>query len=183
MSHHARYFRGVDPFVRLNLTEDGGFTWDSLEIPPPPPLPNLFEQDLAGLYDPYLIAPGAGYFRLFCRYFENEEMIDRDFLYKTFDGGENWEILEAPRGEIYYIDDQIMYSVSRDINISLDAGASWQLVKSVNWDGEFSFIDQFTAVGVAYDPDDDEYALVKTTDGFSSIQIIEPVVIAPFTTR
>jgi hypothetical protein len=57
------------------------------------------------------------------------------------------------------------------------------LVKTVNWDGQFSFADENTALGIAYDPDDDQFALVKTTDGCSTFQIISPEVIAPYTTR
>lgn len=179
----TRDFRGVDPYVRVNFSEDGGITWDAVEIPPPPPLPDLFQSGLGDLFDPYLIAPGEGYFRLFSRHFENDVMIDRDFLYKTSDSGLNWEILETPGGDIYYIDDQVLYSVSRDIYRSVDSGLTWQKVKSVSWDGNFSFIDKNTAWGIAYDPDDNEYALVKTIDGCKSFIIIEPKLLEPGTIR
>jgi len=179
----TRDFRGVDPNVRINLTSDSGITWDSVEIPPPPPLPNLFQHDLAGLYDPYLISSGHGYFRLFSRYFENDLMIDRDFLYKTSNNGADWEILEAPMGDFYYINDLVIFSIGREIYKSTDGGVSWKFVKSVNWDGKFSFTDQNNALAVAYDPDDDEYALVKTTDGCKTFTIIKPQLLDPGTTR
>jgi photosystem II stability/assembly factor-like uncharacterized protein len=179
----TRDFRGVDPHIRLNLTSDSGITWNSVEIPPPPPLPDLFQHNLAGLYDPYLITSGHGYFRLFCRYFENDLMIDRDFLYKTSNNGVDWEILEAPRGDFYYINDLVIFSIGREIYKSTDGGVSWQFVKSVNWDGKFSFADQNNALAVAYDPDDDEYALVKTTDGCKTFTIIKPQLLDPGTTR
>jgi len=179
----TRDFRGVDPHVRINLTSDSGITWDSVEIPPPPPLPDLFQHDLAGLYDPYLISSGNGYFRLFSRYFENDNMIDRDFLYKTSNNGADWEILEAPRGEFYYINDLVIFSIDREISKTTDGGLSWQFVKSVNWDGKFSFTDQNNALAVVYDPDDDEYALVKTSNGCKSFTIINPRLLDPGTTR
>jgi hypothetical protein len=179
----TRDFRGVDPFVRLNFSTDGGTTWDAWELPPPPSLPDLFQVGLADLFDPYLIAPGAGYFRLFSRIMVNEEIVDQEFLYRTSDSGANWEILEMPQGDLYYINEQVIYSISRDIYRSKDSGETWQFIKNVNWDGDFSFIDGNTALGIAYDPDDDEYALVKTTDGFSSIEIIIPQVITSQTTR
>lgn len=174
----TRDFRGVDPFVHLNLTQDGGFTWEALEIPAPPAVPNVFLEGACGLYDPYLISPGLGFFRLSCLYFENDQRMNQDFLYKTSDGGYTWNILNAPGGDIYYISDQIMYAVSREIYRSDDGGASWQLIRTVYWDVHFSFINQDTAWGVAYDPDDDEYALVKTTDGCNSFSIIKPELIS-----
>jgi hypothetical protein len=179
----TRDFRGVDPLVRLNVSEDGGTTWDSWELPPPPSIPDLFQVGVGDLFDPYLIAPGRGYFRLFGRILVNDQINDREFLYKTSDSGANWEILEIPSGDLYYINGQVIYSISRDIHWSVDSGNTWQLIKSVNWDGEFSFIDVNTALGIAYDPDDNEYALVKTTDGFRSIEIIIPQVITSQTRR
>jgi photosystem II stability/assembly factor-like uncharacterized protein len=179
----TRDFRGVDPFVRLNISQDGGFTWDSWELPPPPSLPDLFQGGLADLFDPYLLSPGKGYFRLFSRRMENDQIVDQEFLYKTNDSGQTWEILEIPAGELYYIDENTMYSVSRDIHRSEDAGETWQKVKSVNWDGKFSFLDKNNAYGIAYDPDDNEYALIKTTDGCSNFEIISPQVITSQTQR
>lgn len=174
----TRDFRGVDPFVHLNLTQDGGFTWEALKIPAPPSVPDVFLRGACGLYDPYLISPGQGFFRLSCLYFENDQRMDQDYLYKTSDSGATWNILYAPGGDIYYISDQIMYAVRREIYRSDDGGVNWQLIRTVNWDGHFSFINQDTAWGVAYDPDDDEYALVKTTDGCNSFSIIKPELIS-----
>jgi photosystem II stability/assembly factor-like uncharacterized protein len=179
----TRDFRGVDPFVRLNISQDGGFTWESWELPPPPSLPDLFQGGLADLFDPYLFAPGKGYFRLFSRHMENDQIVDQEFLYKTNDSGQSWEILEIPGGDLYYIDENTIYSVSRDIHLSEDGGETWQKVKSVNWDGKFSFLDKNNAYGIAYDPDDNEYALIRTTDGCSSIEIISPQVVTSQTQR
>jgi hypothetical protein len=179
----TRDFRGVDPFVRLNVSEDGGTTWESWELPPPPSLPDLFQFGVGDLFDPYLVSPGRGYFRLFSRILVNDQIADQEFLYKTSDSGVNWEILEIPSGKLYYINGQVIYSISRDIHLSIDGGETWQLIKSVNWDSDFSFIDVNTALGIAYDPDDNEYALVKTTDGFKSIEIIIPQIIRSQTKR
>jgi photosystem II stability/assembly factor-like uncharacterized protein len=176
----TRDFRGVDPYVHLNWTQDSGITWEAIEIPPPPPLPTLFQNGLAALYDPYLTAPGEGHFRLFTRHYQDEEMIDRNFLYKTSDQGTNWDILDMPSGDLYTVTEEILYAISREIYLSEDGGISWQLVKSVNWDGQFTFIDKDTALAIAhmpgdlFDPDDDQYALVKTTDGCKTFEIVIP---------
>jgi len=182
----TRDYRGVDPKVRLNLTQDGGFTWESVEIPPPPGLPDVFNQGVGALYDPKVKSTGKGTFRVFTRQFNNGDMIDKDFLYKTDDNGASWNIMDMPSGDLYYINDQVYYSISRDIHRSIDGGVSWQLIKSVNWDGQFSFVDPDTAWVIASDLSDwenPEYALVKTTDGGNSFVEIKPDLITSSSVR
>jgi len=97
-----------------------------------------------------------------------------------------WDILDAPGGEIFYINESIMYALARDIYRSNDGGQNWQYIKSVNWDGQFDFINQNTAWVVASDKSDwenPEYALVKTTDGCNSFSIIVPEIITSSTNR
>ena len=179
-------FDGVTPYVHLSLTQDGGITWEDLEIPAPPSLPNVFLEGACGLNDPYLISSQQGSFRLSCLYNENDQRMEKDFLYKTSDGGQTWNILDAPGGEIFYINETIMYALARDIYRSNDGGQHWQYIKSVNWDGQFDFINQNTAWVVASDKSDwenPEYALVKTTDGCNSFIEIKPEVITSISNR
>ena len=177
----TRHFRGVDPKVRINFTQDGGATWDAIELPTPPGLPDVFMSGIGALFDPYLISPEQGSMRVLTRRHENDEVIDQTFLYLTNDGGSTWEIQDIPNGDLYHITDEILYSVSRDIYRSEDGGANWQFVKSVNWDGQFSFVDQNTAWVVAYNGY--EYALVKTTNGCQSFFEIEPVLVTSSAVR
>ena len=177
----TRDFRGVDPNVRINLTQDGGFTWDSLDIPPPPTLPDVFNQGVGALYDPYLKSHSQGSFRVFTRLLVNDQVVDQDFLYKTNDNGATWDILDIPSGDLYYINEQVLYSISRDIYRSTDGGVAWQLVRSVNWDGQFSFIDQNNAWAVVYN--NGKYALVKTSDGGNSFIEIKPELITSSASR
>ena len=177
----TRDYRGVDPKVRINLTQDGGFTWESIEIPPPPGLPDVFNQGVGALYDPYIISPSQGSFRVFTRQFNNNQMTDQDFLYKTNDSGLTWDILDMPSGDLYTINDQVLYSISREIHRSTNGGITWQLIRSVNWDGQFSFVDQNTAWAVVNN--DGKYALVKTSDGGNSFIEIKPELITSSASR
>jgi photosystem II stability/assembly factor-like uncharacterized protein len=179
----TRDFRGVQPQVQLNITQDGGFTWDALNIPAPPSSPDIFHTSACGLYDPILMVPQQGSFRLSCVSFENDQRIERNFYYSPDEGHYTWKILDAPSGELYYFSVQDLYAIGREIFRSEDGGESWQMVKTVNWDGQFSFINRDTAWAVAYDREDDEYALVKTTDGCNSFSIIEPELIASTSSR
>ena len=92
-------------------------------------------------------------------------------------------------GDLYFINEQVVYSLHRDyspnreIYRSEDGGASWVEVKTVFWKGQFSFINRDTAWVVVYDWEDDEYALVKTTDGCNSFEIIMPEVITSSSIR
>ena len=139
-----------------------------------------------GLYDPFLVAPDVGYFRLSCLYNENGQRKEKDFLYKTDKGGMSWDILDTPGGEIYYLNESIIYSLGKDIERSTDGGQNWQFVKTVKWEGQFSFVDQNTAWVVAADKSDWEnpiFALVKTTNGCSTFETIVPVLLTSQTLR
>jgi len=177
----TRDFRGVQPQVELNLTHDGGFTWEALDLPEPPSAPEIFNNCACGLYDPDLNSSLEGSTRLSCACYVDDQRTVRDYLYRTYDGGETWEILETPGGELIYIDDQIIYALSRDIYRSEDGGESWQKVRTVNWDGQFNFIDRDTAWIVAFNGQ--EYALVKTSNGCDSFIEIKPEVIASHSLR
>ena len=113
-------------------------------------------------------------------------MMEKDFLYKTDRGGMSWDVLETPGGEIYYINELILYSLGKDIERSSDGGLTWQFIKNVAWEGQFSFVDQNTAWVVAADTTDWEnpkFALVKTSDGCGNFEGINPVLVASQTQR
>jgi len=174
----TRFFRGVQSQVELNLTQDGGLTWEAIDIPEPPSAPELFSNFFCacGLYDPYLVSPLEGSTRLSCSCNEDDQRIEYDYLYRTNDGGVTWEIQETPGGGLVYIDDQIIYALGREIYRSEDGGENWQKIRTVNWDGQFTFIDRYTAWIVA--TNNGEYALVKTSNGCDSFIEIKPEVIA-----
>ncbi len=57
---------------------------------------------------------------------------------------------------------------------STDGGLSWVKIKTVNWDGQFSFVDEKTGWAVA--TDGEEIALVFTQDGGHNWQLILPAI-------
>ena len=179
----TRDFRGVLPQVHLNITQDGGKTWETLDIPPPPSRPDIFDQSACGLYYPNLTSPLQGSVFLVCSDYDLDQITKSQFYYKTVDDGFNWDIYDAPQGYVYHINAEVLYTISDYIYRSEDGGQSWDPVKSVYWEGQFSFIDRDTAWAVAYDQEDNEYALVKTTDGCNSFSIIEPELITSTSIR
>jgi photosystem II stability/assembly factor-like uncharacterized protein len=179
----TRNFRGVAIYVSLEKTSDGGLTWQSLDMPTPPSAPNAFSNCACGLSNPELESPQTGSVKLECLCSEGGGVFSKNYLYQTQDGGSSWEIQSMPEGELYKLSDQVYFVVGREIYRTGDGGMNWDWVKNVNWDGSFSFITENSALGVAYDPDDDEYALVRTSSGCKSFEIIQPVVLPSQTLR
>jgi len=179
----TRNFRGVSPDVRLDITADGGLTWQPLSLPAPQSAPNAFNNCSCGLNYPDLESTSAGSMKLECICSEGGSVFYKNYIYRTEDGGASWDIKSIPEGEYHKITDQIHYTIGREIYRSEDGGENWDLMKTVNWDGKFSFVDDSTAIGVAYDPDDDEYALVKTITSCSTFEIITPHILSSQTNR
>jgi hypothetical protein len=80
----------VNPY--LDITRDGGKTWESLSFPPPEAYPDLFMDCGCGLYNPNVSAPGVGSFRMSCNCLGDESYQYTVFDYQTFDEGGIWKI-------------------------------------------------------------------------------------------
>jgi photosystem II stability/assembly factor-like uncharacterized protein len=179
----TRFFRGVTPNISLEVTSNGGETWVSLELPPPPSETDPFATCACGLYDPHLVSRTSGNFRLTCQCGSAESPLIKSYLYQTDDGGSNWEIASIPEGELHFISAGMYYVISQEIYRSEDGGANWDYIKTVNWDGQLSFLDKMTALGIAFCEQDDGSALVKTTNGCATFSLIEPKLLSSFTVR
>jgi len=179
----TRFFRGVTPQISLEITSNGGSTWESLELPSPPSGIDVFSTCACGLYDPHLDSKTAGSFRLTCQCGSAENPLIKSYLYQTFDGGNSWEIVSIPEGELLHISAGIYYVISQEIYRTEDRGENWDYIKTVNWDGQLSFADKLTALGIAFCQEDDGSALVKTKNGCATFQLIEPKLLPSFTVR
>ncbi len=175
----TRDFRGVAVYLYLDITNDGGSTWQNLEMPAPPSDSDAFSTCACGLYDPALVNTAVGSVRLSCTCYLEDVKLEKNYLYRTIDGAATWDIQSMPGGDLHFISGQTYYATGREIYRTSDGGNNWNLVKSsVNWDGQFSFIDLNNALVVAYDPDDDQYALVVTSNGCRSFDLIIPELLA-----
>jgi photosystem II stability/assembly factor-like uncharacterized protein len=54
-----------------------------------------------------------------------------------------------------------------------DGGETWELIKTVSWDGQFSFIDEQNGWAIARNQD--EIALVRTEDGGRTWSQLDPI--------
>jgi photosystem II stability/assembly factor-like uncharacterized protein len=172
---------GLIDQVTLITTADGGVTWVERPVPPPSGLPGGYAyENLCAPHSIRMDSPRAGMLAVSCyQYLDTpgpggETKSDGPHaLYRTEDGGMTWTAREYPGGQVLWLDESRGWALSRDIYRTRDGGATWALVRSVNWDGQFSFADQNHGWAVARN--EEEIALVRTENGGASWSILRPV--------
>jgi photosystem II stability/assembly factor-like uncharacterized protein len=156
------------------VTGDGGATWEAVALPAPEEQPDLFGSAGCETHFPTLFSSTHGALAMSCLRWENDERVEDHYVYITEDAGETWQTHRYPGGTLLFIDADIAYALSTDIYRTQDGGETWTKVKSVSWEGQFSFVSQ--QLGWAVARSDTEIALVKTENGGQSWSIIEPVI-------
>jgi photosystem II stability/assembly factor-like uncharacterized protein len=101
------------------------------------------------------------------------------YFYASGDGGSTWTSTPLPEGVLASADTLLFFDnengllLGRDTCRTSDGGLHWEVVKSVNWDGQFTFVDP--QIGWAIARADDQSALVNTINGGETWSIIKPV--------
>ena len=149
------------------VTQDGGRSWEPLMLPAPDSRPELFETELCEGHSPQLISDLIGAVAVTCR-----TGLKLNYIYTTQDGGATWESHLYPGGELALINPATAYAFDRHIHQTLDGGRTWDFVKTVQWDGQFSFVSD--QVGWAVARDGDALALVTTTNGGRTWNLLKP---------
>jgi WD40 repeat protein len=86
--------QGFQVLVYLQVTQDGGVTWEGMEMPAPETAPDIFKDCACGLYDPKLESPQVGSVCLNCNCSDEDNYPFTLFNYRTEDGGMTWQITE-----------------------------------------------------------------------------------------
>ena len=99
------------------------------------------------------------------------------FIYATSDWGESWQITELPSraDQLLFTDLQTGFAMGRDHYKTINGGGDWIKIKSVTWDGQFSFINPEEGWTLARR--DTQVALLHTHDGGLTYQEITPIAI------
>ena len=163
---------GVKPGAFVDVTLDGGISWKSINLPPPEENPNKFEQEYCRMHSPTLFSEFSGALVVACLSYEGDEMTETAYQFSTSDGGKNWKRLEYPGGDLYFVDRQTAFALGREIYRTQDGGLSWEQIKRVDWDGQFSFVNEQQAWVVAREGA--AIALVRTQDGCRTWELMEP---------
>lgn len=166
---------GVMDGAFVDVTVDGGRNWNSVPLPVPSSEPHLFDPGAAacGVSSPWLFSPEQGALAVRCVTGPSTADV-HPYLYWTSDSGTTWKANRYPGGDLRFFDQQTALGLSRTISLSRDGGSTWTRVKTVNWDGQFSFVD--TDSGWAVARDQGQVALVKTVDGGRTWQEINPAI-------
>jgi photosystem II stability/assembly factor-like uncharacterized protein len=164
------------------VTYDGGANWTNLKLSDPPAAPELFGQYAhCETYQPVLLS--AQSVRLLVGCFDNPYHPPARFvsyLYASQDGGIHWtasrlpEDVQASQTTLLYFGQQDALLLGRSIYRSGNGGQTWDFVKSVDWDGQFSFVDAQT--GWALARAGDKVVLVSTTNGVRTWSALKPVI-------
>jgi photosystem II stability/assembly factor-like uncharacterized protein len=163
------------------VTSDGAVNWDSRELPPPPDAPDLFDTSpYCESLQPRALSVHSVRMLVGCFDEYAPPHVFSSYLYASEDGGATWTSVHLPAkvqasdDTLIFFDAQNALLLGRDIYRTADEGQTWSYVKSVNWDGQFSFVDAQTGWAVARVSG--QIALVKTVNGGSTWSEIKPIV-------
>lgn len=184
--------QGAYDRIFIEWTYDGGSTWETQFLPPPDSQLDLFDDSFCEAGPPTFFNPDTVSFVLTCRFFSETET-DQQFLYTTNDGGAIWRTNTYPGGTLFFLKTRSIgstgtlstpmmteepaygWALGRDIYLTQDGGQTWDMIKNVNWDGQFSFVS--TDLGWAVARSEEEIALVWTSDSGRNWKLLEPQII------
>lgn len=163
-----------------DVTTDGGANWESRELPPPREAPDLFSQYIdCETYQPDVFSTKFIRMLMGCEDVHNPPTKFTSYLYASYDGGNSWDTqllpdkVRASQDTLIFFGAYPTLLLGRDMYKNTNGGfGDWSSVKTVNWDGRFSFVDPQTGWAVARSGP--ELALVKTIDGGSTWNVIKP---------
>ncbi|MEP7135005.1 MAG: hypothetical protein ABI904_08735 [Chloroflexota bacterium] len=164
------------------VTTDGATNWDVRGLPPPSDALTLFvDSPYCEPYQPHLLSDHSTRVLVGCFDTEyNPPQVFSSYLYSSEDGGSTWTSTHLPdpvlasNATLFFFNATDALLLGRDIYRSTNGGLSWNYVKSVNWDGQFTFVDPQTGWAIARAGD--ETALVKTSNGGALWLEIKPVI-------
>jgi photosystem II stability/assembly factor-like uncharacterized protein len=161
----------------INWTDDGGLTWESHPLPRPEgAFEGLGDAEygiLCESHSPSLFSPQSGRVALEC-WTDIDASDTVSFIFTTFDGGSTWESATYPGGQMLFLTPEVGWALSKDIYQTLDGGQTWTLMSTVQWEGQFSFVNQ--QLGWAVARSEETFALLQTEDGGKTWDVIEPVI-------
>jgi len=153
----------------LSITSDGGRTWESVPLPPPDKRPTLFETELCEGHSPQLLSPTEGALGVSC-----STGLLLNYFYRTEDGGQSWQSFLYPGGTVSLTGPRTAFAFGQKIYRTEDGGQTWEHIKTVQWNGQFSFVND--QVGWAVARTGEAIALVTTTDGGLIWDLLKPTV-------
>jgi photosystem II stability/assembly factor-like uncharacterized protein len=163
----------------FETTIDGGSTWVSRELPPPQVKSDLFKHyPYCETYSPVMLS--AQSIRLLMGCFDYPHKIIAAYYYASEDGAQTWTSYPLPAkahgesSQLFYFDDSHILVMGRNSYRSNSAGQGWSFIKTVNWEGQFSFVNPKTGWAIASEKG--LSALVSTVNGGATWSLIKPAI-------
>ncbi|MGD8454849.1 MAG: hypothetical protein PVF83_00600 [Anaerolineales bacterium] len=170
---------GLYDGAHLFGTGNGGELWNWFELPPPESAPDglMMPNHMCRTHSPTFTSPTSGLVAVSCKGFNDDgTKTETHYIYTTSDSGLSWQGgTPYPGGEIVVMGDGYAFALGKDISRSSDFGESWEYVSSIDWEGQFSFIDPQRGWAVARG--DGNVTLMKTSDGGAMWDLLAPVVV------
>jgi len=168
------------PFIEI--THDAGLTWKKLSLPYPDGGSWQDSHQSCQTKSPVFSSPQTGFVLVQCFLYDDIHhqfrMENPDtFIYATSDWGENWHITQLPSrvDQLLFTDLQTGYAMGRDHYKTINGGGDWVKIKSVTWDGQFSFINPEEGWTLA--SRGTQVVLLHTGDGGKTYQEITPIAV------
>jgi len=164
---------GILPGAFLEQTTDGGLSWEDIFLPAPDEFDWFNEISQCATSNPIFFESAKAVVLVNCRTF-NEQAFTYAYTFSIED--EAWQAVSLPTSveSLFFLDRDNGWALGRDLYQSTDGGLSWVRIKTVNWDGQFSFVD--TKTGWAVATNEDAVALVFTQDSGKTWQQITPTI-------
>jgi len=164
-----------------DVTTDGGANWEGRELSPPPEAQDLFNQyPYCETFQPVLLSAQSIRMLVGCFDYYDPPKQFTSYLYSSQDGGATWQTVHLP-DKVQAAHDQLIYFglnhallLGHDMYLSTSDGQSWSLVRTVYWDGQFSFIDSQSGWVVARL--NGQVALLQTSNGAATWTMLKPTV-------
>ena len=168
----------TEPYVLW--TSDGGLTWLQQPLPDPPNNPFLFDNAFCETHSPHFFDTSAVLVGVACKQFDDDSnLTEYNYTYTSYDDGDTWEIFPAEGGApFFFFDENTGFIFGRDIYFTNNGGVTWNYVKTVFWDGQFSFVDRDNGWAVARS-DSGEIALVSSADGGETWVVVAAEIVSP----
>jgi len=157
--------------IEFFITHDGGRIWRTQELPAPADQPGLFSAyDRCYASSPVFLPSGPALAVVTC---ENDSGDSAAFITRTADDWTTASAFPFNGRDLLFVG-ETGWGLGRQVSQTTDGGRSWTPIKTVNWDGQFSFVDSLEGWAVASSQEGS--ALVHTTDGGRSWEILEAVI-------
>lgn len=171
----------TDPVADWSIyrSTDAGLTWNTIQLPPPHPLPKTFANHTVwcGATGISLVQPNGLNVTAECRVYTDPLSL-YEFYFHSTDGGWHWASW-LQTGDVDFLDPNIGWRLTLDhgaydLEQTQDGGQTWVKLKAVKWNGDLDFVNE--QIGWSIATSDNITTLVHTADGGRTWEEIKAVV-------